>query len=172
VRGSILVEHTFWARREMAGADRIFVSHIHEDDVHINGMRRLLADGGHEVQVSAVDSSSPNDANSENYIKSEILAPKIDWSSTMVVLISPGTKESKWVDWEIEYAQKKGKRIIGVWTSGAAECDVPQALSEYADAVVGWQADRIEGALSGTINNWTGSDDKPRDRQAIRQHGC
>ena len=135
-------------------------------------MRKLLADHGHEVQVSAVDSANPNNAKNEDYIKSDILGPKIDWASTEVVLISPGTKDSEWVDWEIEQAQKQGMRIIGVWTDGAAECDVPEGLTQYADAVVGWQADRIEGAISGKINNWTASDGNPRDRQAIRQHGC
>ena len=39
-------------------------------------------------------------------------------------------------------------------------------------AVVGWQGDRIEDAINGTINNWTGSDGKPRERQVIRQYGC
>ncbi len=60
-----------------------------------------------------------------------------------------------------------------MWIAGAAECDVPQALAEYADAVVGWQADRIMDAISGKINNWTGGHDgEMRDRQAIRQYGC
>jgi hypothetical protein len=156
----------------MADTNRIFVSHIHEDDEHIAGMRKLLADNGHEVQVSSVDNTNPNKAKDDDYIKQSILRPKIDWAGTMVVLISPGTKDSKWVNWEIEEAQKQGMRIVGVWIHGSAECDVPEALTQYADAVVGWQADRIEGAISGTINDWTGSDGKPRDRQQIRQHGC
>lgn len=156
----------------MTDTNRIFVSHIHEDDEHVTGMRELLKSKGKEVQVSAVDSTNPNNAKNEAYIKSDILAPKIDWCGVLVVLISPGTKDSTWVNWEIEYAQREGKRIVGVWTAGAAECDVPQALAEFADAVVGWQADRIEGAIDGTINNWTGSDGQPRDRQKIRQHGC
>ena len=158
----------------MPTSNRVFVSHIHEDDEHIANMKTLLKDRGHEVQVSAVDSTSPNNATNEAYIKSEILAPKIDWASggAMVVLISPQTKNSHWVDWEIEYAQKVGMRIVGVWTHGAAECDVPEGLTQYADAVVGWHADQIEGAISGTINNWTGSDGAPKDRQKIRQFGC
>ena len=156
----------------MADSNRIFVSHIHEDDDHVAGIRKLLEGNGHEVQVSAVDSTNPNNAKNKDYIKSDILAPKIDWARTLVVLISQGTKDSEWVNWEIEYAQKQGKRIVGVWTPGAAESDVPEALADYADAVVGWQADRIEDAINGTLNNWTGSDGKPRDRQAIRQYGC
>jgi len=156
----------------MATANQIFVSHIHEDDEHITVMRELLGGKGYDVQVSAVDSSTPNNAKDEDHIKSEILAPKIDWAQTMVVLVSPGTKESDWVDWEIEYAHQHDKRIVGVWTSGAADTDVPQALAEYADAVVGWQADRIDGAIRGTINNWTGSDGRERDRQEIRRYSC
>lgn len=156
----------------MGDKNRIFVSHIHEDDKQIAEMRKLLADHGHEMQASSVDSTNPNDAHDDDYIKTAILAPKINWAGTMVVLISPGTKDSKWVDWEIEYAQKKGMRIVGVWTTGAAECDVPEALAQYADAVVGWQADRIEAAISGTLNNWTGSNGRSRNRQEIRQYGC
>lgn len=156
----------------MGDTKRIFVSHIHEDDEHVTGMRELLTSRGKEMLVSAVDSTNPNNAKNEAYIKSDILGPKIDWCGVLVVLISPGTKDSTWVNWEIEYAQREEKRIVGVWTPGASECDVPEALAEYADAVVGWQANRIDGAIDGTINNWTGSDGKLRDRQQIRQYGC
>ena len=156
----------------MADTSRIFVSHIHEDDEHIQNMRDLLKEHGHEVHVSAVDSTNPNSAKDADYIKNSILKPKIDWAGTMVVLISPGTKDSEWVNWEIDEAERQGMRIVGVWTHGAAECDVPESLTQYADAVVGWQADRIEGAINGTINNWTGSDGQPRDRQLIRKYGC
>lgn len=156
----------------MADTNRIFVSHIHEDDEHIANMRELLDSKGHEVQVSSVDSTTPNNAKDEDYIKQSILRPKIDWAGTMLVLISPGTKDSKWVNWEIEEAQRQGMRIVGVWTHGAANCDVPDALAQYADAVVGWLADQIEDAINGTINNWTDNDGTPRDRQQIRQHGC
>ena len=39
-----------------------------------------------------------------------ILAPQIDWAGTFIVYITPKTKGSAWVDWEIEYAAKQGKR--------------------------------------------------------------
>jgi hypothetical protein len=155
----------------MAG-NRIFVGHIHEDDEHIGNVQDLLASKGYEVQVSAIDSSSPNEAQDPDYIMSKYIIPKIQWCDTVVVLISPGTKDHPWIDREIERAQEEGKRIVGVWTHGSAECDLPQGLTEYADAVVGWQADQIYGAIDGTINNWTASDGSPRDRQKIRQYGC
>jgi hypothetical protein len=153
-------------------AGRIFVSHIHEDDEHIDKMRALLENNGYEVQVSAIDSSNPNNATDPDYIMQRHISPKIDWANTIVVLISPGTKDHPWIDREIERAHQQEKRLVGVWTFGAAECDVPEGLTQYADAVVGWQAEHIYGAIDGSINNWTTSDGTPRSRQQIRQYGC
>lgn len=150
----------------------IFISHIHEDDEHIVSMKALLRARGFEVRDSSVNSARPNEARNPDYIKREILAPRIDWASTLVVLISPETRESEWVGWEIEYAQQHDKRIVGVWTHGAAECDIPDALEEYADAVVGWQADRIQGAICGDINDWERSDGTERPARDIARFGC
>src|SRR5436853_5517254 len=101
----------------------IFMSHVHEDDDLLQGLKDLLDRNGYEIRDGSIDSSKPNEATDEKYIKSEILAPRIRWSSTLVVLISPRTRESHYVDWEIEYAEKEGKRIIGVWAQGAQDSD-------------------------------------------------
>lgn len=154
------------------GTDNIFISHIHEDDSRIDSLKKLLSNKGRVVRDSSVNSENPNNAKSEDYIKTEILAPKINWAGTLVVLISPKTKESKWVNWEIEYAHKLGKRIVGVWDHGAAECDVPEQLDKLADAVVGWDADRIIGAIDGTVNGWSDSDGKPKAARPIDHHNC
>jgi MTH538 TIR-like domain (DUF1863) len=155
----------------MAGAN-IFVSHIHEDDEHIESMKSLLRERGFDVRDSSIDSSNSNAAKNPDYIKNAILAPAIDWAGTVIVLISPDTRDSDWVDWEIEYAQQRDKRIVGVWTVGAAECDIPDGLEKYADAVVGWQADRIEGAISGDINDWEQSDGSKRAARDTARYGC
>jgi len=155
----------------MAGTN-IFISHIHEDDEHITAMKSLLGERGFDVRDSSINSERPNRAKDPDYIKSEILGPRIDWASMLVVLISPETRDSPWVDWEIEYAQQHDKRIVGVWTHGAAECDIPGALDKYADAVVGWQADRIQGAICGDVNDWEQSDGTKRPARALTRHGC
>lgn len=88
-----------------------------------------------------------------------------------MVLISSKTHESRWVDWEIEYAHKQGKRIVEVWDQGAQESDRPLALERYADALVGWQAERVMDAINGKINNWetaSGQVRPPRDIVRIR----
>src|SRR5689334_1327137 len=117
----------------------VFISHIHEDDEDLRAMKDLLQKSSFEIRDSSINSSNPNDASSDDYIKTQILAPRIEWAGTVVILISPGTHESHWVNWEIEYAQKKNKRIVGVWAHGSKDCDIPAALEEFADAVVGWQ---------------------------------
>jgi hypothetical protein len=149
----------------------VFISHIHEDDATLKGLRDLLRRNGYEIRDGSIDSSKPNDATNADYIKSEILAPRIRWAGTFIVLISAKTHESRWVDWEIEYAHKQGKRIIGVWDQGAKDSDRPIALEKYADAVVGWQAEMVMDAIKGKLNNWevvSGELRAPRNIARIR----
>lgn len=150
----------------------VFISHIHEDDNRLQPLKDLLEKGGCTVRDASIDSSSPNNAKDPAYIKSEILGPGISWAGALIVLISPGTHESDWVNWEIERAHQLGKRIIGVWDHRAAECDVPEKLDQYADAVVGWQSDRIIDALDGKINNWTTSSGDVRAARTIARYSC
>ena len=107
----------------------VFISHINEDDADIAALKELLSKNGCQFRDSSVNSSNPNDANNPDYIKSQILAPRIQWAGTLVVLISPGTHESEWVDWEIAHAQKLGKRIVGVWTHGSKIPIFPRSLT-------------------------------------------
>ena len=156
----------------MAETRNVFVSHIHEDESHIDGMKSLLSEHGFDVKNSSITSERRNDAHNPEYIKHSILAPRIDWAGAVVVLVSPGMRESEYVDFEIEYAQRHDKRIVGVWTHGAAESDVPDALTKYADAVVPWRADAIRAAICGEKSGWETDEGKPREPLAITRHGC
>jgi antiphage defense system Thoeris ThsB-like protein len=127
----------------------VFISHVHEDDEYLGKFKSLLAGKGYTVKDGSIHSEKPNNANNPDYIKREILAPRIKWSGALVVLISPKTHQSEWVNWEIEYAHKKNKRIVGVWCQGAKDSDLPEALDKYADTIVGWNGDNIIGAIEG-----------------------
>ena len=150
----------------------IFISHIHEDDEGLGKLKSLLKDNGMTSRDYSINADNPNNARSESYIKSEILAPRIRQSSTLAVYISPETKSSSWVDWEIEYAHKQDKRIVGVWAHGQAGCEVPEALNNYADAVVGWTGDRIIDAINGKINGWENPDGTKRGPRSIERYSC
>lgn len=156
----------------MTDVRNVFISHIHEDDDRLQPLKDLLSRAGVTARDSSIRSDNPNNARNEDYIKHGILAPAIDWASVVVVLISPQTKDSDWVNWEIEYGQRQDKRIVGVWDHGSAESDVPNALAEYADAVVGWNAERIADAINGKINDWTSSDGTTREPAQIPRHNC
>jgi hypothetical protein len=76
------------------------------------------------IRDASIHAGKENSATSPDYIKSQILAPQIEWAGTFIVYITPKTRQSTWVDWEIEYAEKKGKQIIGVWGHGDNNCEV------------------------------------------------
>ena len=127
----------------------VFISHIHEDDEGLGKLKALLESKGMTVRDYSIRSDNPNQATSEDYIKQEILKPRIEQAGVLVVYISEDTKGSSYVNWEIECAQRLGKRIVGVWADGEKGCDIPEALSKYADAIVGWTGDSIIDAIGG-----------------------
>lgn len=151
----------------------VFISHLHEDDEGLGNLKDLLAKSGMNVKDASIDSTSPNEAKSPEYIKSKILAPQIQWAGTFIVYISPKTKDSEWVDWEIKYALSQGKKIVGVWAHGSNECDLPDALEKYANAViVGWHGQSIIDAINGKNEDWERPDGGRSPRRAIEPHPC
>jgi ABC-type uncharacterized transport system substrate-binding protein len=149
----------------------IFISHIHEDDDGLKELKTVAQKNGLDVRDSSITSEKPNKAKSDDYIK-QMLADHINWASTLVVYVSPDTKDSKWVNWEIEYAAKAGKRIVGVWEHGANECEVPEALENYADAMVGWHGENIVDAIIGKANDWYNPQGQRRDYRPIKRYKC
>jgi hypothetical protein len=149
----------------------LFVSHLHEDDARIGDLKDLVADRGLEIRDSSINALRPNQAKDPDYIKHNILAPRIDWAGTMAVLISPETKDSEYVRWEIEYAAKTDTRIVGVYTRGSADCDVPEGLEDYADAIVNWNGDAIVDAIGGA-DVFQDPSGAPRARRDIARHNC
>ena len=150
----------------------VFVSHVHEDDAGLAKLKTLLAKSGVSIRDSSINSSNPNQASNPDYIKTSILAPQINWAGTLLVYVSPETKSSEWVNWEIEYAAKQGKRIVGVWEHGAKDCELPVALTEYADAVVGWNGDAIVDAIVNGQDGWEAPDGGPCESVPLKRHPC
>ena len=150
----------------------VFVSHVHEDDAGLQKLKDLVSSKGMTIRDASIHAGKENDAASPDYIKAQILAPQINWASTFIVYITPKTKDSKWVDWEIEYAEKAGKQIIGVWGHGDNNCEAPEALTKYADTVVGWNADRIIDAIDGKITDWDNPDGSQCASRPIARYKC
>ena len=146
-----------WQRRvkDMADKKNVFISHVHEDDELLPKLKDLISKAGMEVSDYSINSDKPNEASNEDYIKREILSPRIQAASTMVVLITHDTAQSDWVNWEINHAVEQGKNVVGVFAQGATDADIPEALRKYGDAaVVGWQSERVVDAINGTVTSW------------------
>ena len=143
----------------MGDTKNVFIAHVHEDDDLLPKLKELITKAGMEVRDGSINSDKPNEAESREYIKSGIIAPRIQWASTLLVLITHDTADSWWVNWEIDYAVKQGKNVVGVFATGATDADIPEALARYGDAtVVGWQGARVVDAINGKVREW----DDPR----------
>jgi len=159
----------------MSDEKNIFISHVHEDDALLPKLKDLISNAGMEVRDGSINSDKPNAASNEDYIKREILAPRIQWASTLVVLITHDTAQSDWVNWEIKYAIEQGKNVVGVYAQGATDADIPEGLAKHAAAIVGWQSDRVVDAINGDITGWddpaTGSPRTTGD-WTVKRYSC
>ena len=150
----------------------VFISHIHKDDEGLKDLKGLVKKENMMCRDASITTDKFNAATNENYIKYQILASRINWASVLVVYISPDTKNSEWVNWEIEYAHKQGKRIVGVWERGARDCELPEALERYADAVAGWNGESIIDAIKGKSNTWYKQDGSGQGYRNIERYSC
>ena len=150
----------------------VFISHIHEDDEGLPKLKDLSAKHGLQMRDYSITSDKPNRAKNEDYIKWQILNPRIEWSGTLAVYVSPDTWKSEWVNWEIERAHQLGKRIIGIWQYGAKDCKMPEALEEYGDAMVGWNGENIVDAITGKSDISYKQTGQIRDYRRISRHTC
>jgi MTH538 TIR-like domain (DUF1863) len=149
----------------------VFISHIHEDDHRLQPLKDIAAKHGLEVRDASINSLKPNEAQNEDYIMYQTLAPRIDWAGVLVVLVSGDTHESEWVNREIEYAERHDTRIVGVLDRGESDADLPETLKDYADAIVNWDGEKIVAAILGE-NIFCRSDGSPRDPSDIPRHNC
>lgn len=145
----------------------VFISHHHADDARVDDLTSMLSRKGYDIRNSSIRAKPANQRRlDKGMVKDEtirrLLRMKITWAGTVVVLIGKQTHSRPWVDWEIEQANKQGKRIVGVYARGATEADKPAALEKYASAIVGWNSDAVMAAIDGTDNPFQNPDGSSR----------
>jgi len=135
--------------------NNIFISHYGKDDEHVQSLKARLKSAGYDVRNFSVDSTNHKDGRrpSDEVVK-RLLRMRINWSSTFICLIGPKTHTRAWVDYEIQKAVEKGKKIIGVYTHGSKEtADLPKNLDKVASNIIGWNSiDKIGDIITG--NNY------------------
>lgn len=152
----------------------IFISHHHADDDEVSNLISLLSRKGYDIRNSSIRAKPANKERLKQKLVSDetirrLLRMKISWAGTVVVLIGKETHSRPWVNWEIEQANKQGKRIVGVYVRGGTEADKPAALENYASAIVGWNTDAIMAAIDGTENPFQNPDGSSRQMVHTRK---
>jgi hypothetical protein len=135
----------------------VFISHHHKDDEEVTKLTELLKGSGYDIRNSSIRAKPANQQRLEQGLVSEVvikrlLRMKISWAGTVLVLIGEDTHERPWVNWEIEEANRQGKRIVGVFVRGGGQANVPEAFERYGTGLVKWTVEGIIGAIDGTGN--------------------
>jgi hypothetical protein len=151
----------------------IFISHHHKDDADVTQLTGLLVGKGYDIRNSSIRAKPANQRRlDQGMVKDEtirrLLRMKISWAGTVVVLIGEQTHLRPWVNWEIEQANKQGKRIVGIFLRGGTDADKPAAFEKYGCALVGWSAQSIMAAIDGTANPFEAPDGSPRETKHTR----
>lgn len=161
----------------MAKRRHVFISHHHADDEQVTKLTNLMRQRSYEIRNSSIRAKPANQARldkglvSDNVIK-RLLRMKMSWASTVVVIIGKNTASRDWVNWEIETANRLGKRIVGVYERGGTENDVPEALERYGDARVAWNSTNIIDAIEGRSDPVEGPDGRERAPRPGPRKGC
>jgi hypothetical protein len=146
----------------------VFISHHHKDDAHVTKLTSLLSRNGYEIRNSSIRVKPANQRRLDQNNVSDraiqrLLRMKISWASTVVVLIGKQTHSRRWVNWEIEKANQLGKRIVGIFTHGGTEADIPPAFEKYGSTLVGWNTESIVTAIDGRENCFQNPDGSTRE---------
>lgn len=162
----------------MADVKKILICRIDDDDRVLKELKDVLEGAGVEVRDDIVPIIEPNDLGSAEKVQCESLAPRVDWADALIVLIEANRDESCCVNWEIEYAVKHGKRVVGVYGEGAGKADMPSALQVCGDATVhSSRVARIVDIINSDIppeETWPDPETgKPREPEwPIERHKC
>jgi len=146
----------------------VFISHHHADDAEVDKLTSLLSKSGYDIRNSSIRTRPANQKRlKKRMVKDEtirrLLRMKISWAGTVVVLIGKNTHSRPWVDWEIEQANRQGKRIVGIYVQDGTEADIPSNLEKYATDIVAWNTKSMMTAIDGTAISFQKPDGSARE---------
>jgi len=145
-------------------ASNVFISFDHDDSNQVGGLKSLKSKSSfpldfhdHSLKEPVTNRFGnpikypPSDARSKP-VRDEIIK-KFGSCSKLVVLIGVDTKDSEWVEWEINTFHKMKekisgentwKRIRGMRLKGAEDAETPGALGGQSTQVLDWDPDALD----------------------------
>ncbi len=126
----------------MSNKKTIFISHSHKDKSKVNLLKGQLSNSS-EVNVAFVSEPPTSFENIQESINHQI-----DKSSMMLVMV--GEDWSKWQEYELENALKKGVPVVGLLSNKNNKIQSPILTSENVP-IVNWSWNEISKVLAGEI---------------------
>ena len=124
---------------------RIFISHSWNYSTHYDKIESFLSQEGVPFYNHSVPKNDPIHTNGTDKELREAIEAKIKGCSCVIILAGVYASYSKWINIEIELAQKYNKPIIAVELWGAEHTSV--VVKEAAIVIVGWNAKSVANAV-------------------------
>lgn len=121
----------------------IFICHDWEYSADYHRVQTFLSEAPNfRWENRSVPEHDPLDTNDQLAYN---LRNQIRPAHVMLVLAGMYTARSEWMDWEMAFARRIGKPIIGIAPWGSKV--IPRAVQDKAAEIVGWRSDSIVGAI-------------------------
>lgn len=124
---------------------RIFISHSWAYSKAYDKVEDFLREEDVEFYNHSVPKDDPVHTNGSDRQLYDAIEAKIKGCSCVIILAGVYASYSKWINKEIEIAQKYGKPIIAVQPWGAERTSL--AVKNAADVIVGWNAKSVANAV-------------------------
>jgi hypothetical protein len=131
---------------------RVFISYEGSDRMKAKGFRLLRWNNNVDVSFHDRHLLDPVDSTNDDYIRS-CIRDEMKGTSVTVVMIGENTKDSDWVDYEIERSLKEGNGLVAIKVDDdISDEDVPDKLKENGAEIVDWNPDEFDDAIERAAN--------------------
>lgn len=118
----------------------VFISHYHKNDPELQRLKERFAEKGYIIRNGSIDKSKVERKKLPESVVRRLLRMRINWAGTFICLIGPRTHTRDWVNYEVEQAYRMGKPMIGIFTHGASDADLPDNFDKYGGQLFGWNS--------------------------------
>jgi hypothetical protein len=151
----------------MNKSKNVFISHYHKDDEYVQRLKSRFLEKGYQLKNSSIDSTKhkPRDKKPSDAVVKRLLRMRINWAGVFICLIGDRTHTREWVNYEIQQAREKGKKIIGIYAHGSKKADLPEELDISGNMLFGWNSiDKIIDSIeNNTPYDWENPDGTKRN---------
>lgn len=125
---------------------RVFISYEGSDRKKAKGFRLLRWNKNVDMEFHDRHLLDPVDSTNDKYIRN-CINDQLKGTSVTVVLVGENTKDSGWVDYEIERSLDKGNGIVAVKLPDVDDDKVPDKIKENGGEVVEWNPHEFGDAI-------------------------